>query len=238
LTLGSGAAVSPTFAAPVETSGKPVITDADRAIVRKRLIEVGGPMWAAIMEMFPAEYDAFETRLLEGAANGTLSNEQARQEGFEFVRGLQERLYDGWMQAPDADLVRINAINIKAAKALKTMDTLACAQFVEGATDADTAGRIGLAGTEILTEVNTEMLTVAKAGRRAQVRRDAITEDEISNVLDAFSASGGNLQWLAGVGSGEVGNLSPAERCDNAILWLEAVQAQPAAIVAKILTAE
>ena len=233
--LGAIATPSAAFAAE---PAKVVATEQDRKDFREGFSEEGGILIQEIIAQFPAEYRAFETKMVEGIVGGTMTEEEAVRLGFEFTSGLIPKLYDGWRMAPDADIIASTRLSMELATRLSELDHRACAEMLEGGLTVSSALALADNSENLFEQNNASMLRLAKAGRAARIKRAPATEVEIAALVDAYQAAGGDLRWLTGQASGDFAGLSPAGRCASGLIFQKTILRLPPPLAARIVTAE
>lgn len=233
--LGATAAPPAAFAAE---PARVVVTEQDRKEFREVFSQEGGILIQEIIAQFPAEYLAFETKMIEGISAGTMTEEEAGRLGFEFTSGLAPRLYDGWRMAPDADIIASTRLTLDLATRLSQLDHRACAEMLEGGLTVSTALAVAETAGDLFEQNNASMLRLAKTGRAAGIKRAPATEVEIAALIDAYQAAGGDLRWLTGQASGDFAGLSPAGRCASGLIFQKTILRLPPPLAARIVTAE
>jgi hypothetical protein len=238
LAMAGGVAAPPAVWAqpPATPAAKPPVPPELRATFRKSMIDGGGEFMKQLIELFPVEYEAFETGMLQDFLAGTLTNDEARRRGFEFSKGLVPRMYEGWQMAPDDDVLAASRVQLKTGRELAKSDARLCSEFLEGSTSPATSARMKPGNLGQINEANLAMIRLGKAGRAARVKRTPPDATVLIKVVDAYTAQGGDERWLEGLSSGDFAGLDYAARCDSAIKWLEVVHQQEKSLAARILS--
>lgn len=242
LALGLALVSSPTIAGPTATANSPatsdiVVTAEDRADFRAQI--TSNPLLILIMETFPADYAVFETSLLRDAKAGSIDFEAARKRTGVFIAAIEARLTPFTGQAPDADLVELLNMHVDIMAYFQGVNLRACYEMGEG--DGLTEETIATLPGDAVTRMQSYSARELRAGMKGQttrVEREEASEADIAKIVETYEGFGGDLSWLAAMGEGSTAQLPPGDRCANALLWMRAVAAQPAAIVGQIMASE
>ena len=215
------------------------VTDEERTAFRSGMISSGGAMVSAVIKRYPAEYRAFETSIIADFKAGSVDAASAQRRAGAFFTQLGDRMMTDVQRAPDADLKALVAAQVVALKKFGAINARACQEFGENG-QISTATMVAAKGginTPMGDYVVVQMAT-ADAGARAKVRRERLTDAELTLILDEYLRRGGSQAWLDGAGTGDFGELTLADRCQASIVLLESVLAQPAATVGRFMGPE
>lgn len=233
-------AVAPLGAGPVRAETKPVaetvITAAEREEFRVGVRATGETM-SLLMDAYPDEYLALETKVIVGVKSGQLDMSAIRQMSFEWATNLRGRMMANVAKAPDADLLAVGRLQLEVMRKLGPSNARACYEFVEqGGLSQDSAINLGGETRAQVDRLGALQLRAASAGMKAPVTRAKIGEAEITPILEAFQQKGGDIRWMAAVGdSAKLAEFSAEERCAGAQRWIETVLDQPASLSARLL---
>jgi hypothetical protein len=212
-------------------------TDADRKEFHDALIS--SSTMRGLMEADPAGFKTFEDGLLNDLATGKVDENGARKRGYDFATSARAKLMSALTQAPDDDYLAFVNAQLATMKLFGQYNTRACYEFVENSgVSEDTASTLGpalLAQTEKVGEVQ---LAAARAGAKTPVKRSAPTDKEAEAAVQSYVDLGGDAAWLRGLGDKTTDKLTPENRCDSAIKWIEAILAQPKPVAVRLMVSE
>jgi hypothetical protein len=233
MTAAPGAALA---TAKEKPAAETTITTAEREEFRAGVRRAGETM-ALLMDAYPDEYVALETKVILGLKTGQIDLAAVRQMSFEWASTLRARVMANASKASDADLIAIGRRQQEIMRKLSVSNARACYEFMEqGGLSQDSAANLGAESRTEIDKLGAMQLRAASAASKAPVVRQEVTEAEIKPILEAFQKNGGDIQWLAAVGDpSKMGNFSGEERCANAMHWLETILGQPAPMSARLL---
>jgi hypothetical protein len=212
------------------------VTDELRELFRTTLLaSPGGSLLKELMQSFPAEYRAFETDMLETALAGALTEELALKKGFDFSRGLSVRLFEGWQDAPDADLLAFTELSLGVLRELSAVDPPTCASLASGRFDLASTAAIPRKMIDSINEVSLARVRMARKGRASPVKRQPPKPEELFSLGNRYAALGGDRRWLTGLATASFGDMTPAAQCRNGIAWTQAILEQSDEMAARIV---
>lgn len=214
-------------------------TDAERAQFRAEVRGASEAM-AMLVDAFPDEYRALETKVITGVKSGQLSDDQIRALSYEWSSGLRGRIMADVYKAPDADLIAVGKLQLEIMRYLGGTNPRACYEFVEqGGLSQDSAVNLGDEARARVNKLGVLQMRAGHAGARTPVVRAPLTEAQVQPTLAAFQKKGGDPAWLAAASNAtSPSSFSAAQRCTNAQYWIEAILDQPAPVAASILAAK
>ena len=233
MTAAPGAGLART---PEKPTAETTITAAEREEFRAGVRQSGETM-SLLMDAYPDEYVALETKVILGVKTGQLDLAAVRQMSFEWASNLRARVMANASKASDADLVAIGRRQKEIMLKLSSSNARACYEFMEqGGLSQDSAAALGAESRTEIDKLGAMQLRAASAATKAPVVRQEVTEAEVRPILEDFQKNGGDIQWLAAVGNPkEMANFSAEDRCTNARHWLDTILDQPAPLSARLL---
>jgi hypothetical protein len=228
-----GAGMATTKAQPTVEAA---ITAAEREEFRGGIRQAGETM-TLLMDAFPEEYLALETKVILGVKSGQMDLAAVRKLSFEWASGLRTRVMANASKASDADLIAIGRRQQEIMRKLSGSNARACYEFMElGGLSQDSAAGLGAESRAEIDKLGAMQLRAASAATKNPIVREEVTEAEIKPLLTTFEKNGGDLRWLAAVGKpDQMDNFSADVRCANAEHWLATILEQPAAMSARLL---
>lgn len=236
LALATAAAPAAGLAQAGRPDPKAAVTQMEREAFRAGLRSSGESM-GVLMETYPDEYSAFETRIMTGLKSGALDMAGLRTMTAEWAMSMRARLAANIAQASDADLVNIGRSQLGVMRQLGPSRPAACYEFIEnGGLTPATAGTLDDAARGQIDKLGAQQLRAAAAAIKSPVTRAPIGDADVGPILAAFKKQGGDVKWLAATTApAEMAKFSQADRCANAQRWLETILAQPAPLAARLL---
>lgn len=209
------------------------IPQAERDALRAALVRGGGPAMTAILNAFPDEYAAFETRFLTDVLSGRLSAAEQGPRLQEFFATLQPRLFVGLDQAPDQAVIDTHR---KRIVLLRSVSAEYCVKLLDaGSSDAQVA-RWPAAERMVHSQIIAGKIELAAAGRRTPTSRSAATRAEAEQATRTYLQLGGSPDWIEAFRHDRNLALGAEANCSNHLIWIEAMLAQPSAVAARLLT--
>jgi len=203
-------------------------------------IRRGGETMPLLMDAFPDEYTAFETKVIVGVKAGELDMPAVQKMTYQWVMGLKARMMTNLSKASDADIVALGHAQVGLIGRLGKTYPRLCYEFVElGGPSQDTMLGLPHGVTAEIDKLGARQLRAAAAGLKAPVTRGPLTEADVTPVLAPFRKRGGDMTWLAAFGKPDaLAKFTPEARCQNALIWTETILAQPAPVAAHLLAGQ
>ncbi len=216
------------------------LTTAQREEMRKAfrggMIQGGGELVRWAMDEYPDEFRQMEDEIIDGFQSGRFTTDELTAQAFAFMVKLRGRAMAFVEKAPDAEIRVMLEQQVKLLQHFKRVNLKACYEFGEnGGLSNETAGTLGDDSRVHLTNYADYVVKAVIAGKRAPVSRQPLADNHYEAIFKAFRARGGNMAWLEALGTGKFGNVTPADRCDGAIVLLQSVLTQSNPVVGRFM---
>lgn len=208
-----------------------------RAEMKVRLRErmLSTEIVAAYVQTHPVEYEAFEKKALDGMFAPTPDIAATKALIADFSSKVHKSASEMGRKAPDAEVVAMARAQLSVMRFAAQTNYAVCYEYHENkGLKVETALTVGpLLRAEIEKSITVQARAIAAAERNPTQRARPSNEDGL-NVIRAYKAAGGDQAWLTAMGSSSEAKLTPKERCEGALTWLEAIIAQPAPVAARV----
>ena len=220
--------------AAAQTSG-PAFEKA-RLELRKQLDDSSAGTYPIIRRGYPDEYKAFEDELVRLFLDDAKSGVDMQTHTAQFENRISQRLISQVKSAPDKNLVALMRSQLAAMKQLQLAHYGACAEVGEkGAVQPATVIFVGSGPRPAMLEFSRVSLETGLAGKEHPTTHDQYTEADHAKVIAAFTAHGGNEDYLGMLGADREGEVPWAMRCNQMILYFEAILTLPEDLVARFV---
>ena len=234
-TTASGAGAATPAPKAAATAGQ-TVTAQEREAFRQG-IRRGGDTMPLLMEAFPDDYLAFETKVITGVKSGALDLPAVKTMTFDWVTGLKPRMLANLSKAPDAEIIALGHAQLELATRLGVANPRLCYEFVEqGGPSRETVLALSPEVSAEIDKLGSAQLRAAAVGLKSPVIRAPITSADVVPILPPFRKLGGDMAWLAASGKPDaLAKFTPEARCKNALVWTQAILDQPAPVAAHLL---
>lgn len=240
--LAASPATAPAAPAATALAAAPApLSTAQREEMRKSfrdgMILGGGELVRWAMAEYPDEFRQMEDEIIDGFQSGRYSTQQLTERAFAFMVKIRARAMAFAEKAPDAEIRVVLQEQVKLLQYFKRVNLKACYEFGEnGGLGNDTAGNLGDDSRVHMTDYANFVVKAVIAGKRTPVSRRDLNDVEFQAIFDAFEEREGDMAWLTALNSGDFSNVSPATRCDGAIILLQSVLSLPDPVVGRFMS--
>jgi hypothetical protein len=196
-------------------------------------------MMAVVRDVYPAEYAAFEDKLVHGTVDGTITTQVAEKLGYDFTRDLSHEHIPELVHASSDDLITIAAAELNVLKTLERTHVAACYEFGEdGGLSQARSEEIGEEARTAIASLVTAEFAGLKSANTAPETYAALTDAETETIGKRFAELGGETAWLTSLNDkAELGKLSAQTRCHSSVAFYEAATTGPREVAVKFVAA-
>lgn len=206
-----------------------------RAQMREKFTHGAGELVAAYIQAHPAEYQAFETKVIDDLLNDKLDAAATKTYVAEFSQRVRKQAGEATRAAPDDDVVGVAQAQLAAMRFAAQTNYRVCYELHENhGLTVETAMTVGPQLRGKLGKMTAAQAQAIAAGERAPVVHATPAATDVTAVMETYFKAGGSGDWMKAMGANTTDKMTPAERCQGSIRWLEAIVAQPKPVAARV----
>jgi hypothetical protein len=201
------------FVAHQFVTGGPLFREADISEQIDDMADGGQPMsplYAALREEFPADYERFKAHVESVALNGG-NQAEVLAAGHRWMQRFTLSLAKDFARAPRAALFKVRDDHEAVVEALAKSSTRMCAEF--GMTGLQPGARPTDEIARLLAKAGADQIRAAAAGRKAPVARTEPTEADGREFAEQLEAAGLSQFHIAAIFGGTMQRFSVQSQC-------------------------
>jgi hypothetical protein len=234
--LFAGLAIAALLAGSVSAQTPNAAFEKTRMELRKQLDDTSAGTYPILRRAYPDEYKVFEDELVRLYLDDKKTGVDMQTHTAQFENSISNRLIAQVKYAPAPNLIALVRSQLAAMKQLQLAHYGACAEVGEkGAVQPATIPFVGSGPRPALLAFSRTSLEAGLAGKEHPTKQAPYTEADRAKVAATFKAKGGSEEYLSMLGAGRAGDVPWEMRCEQMILYFEAVLAQPDDLIARFV---